>query len=617
MTTDPQALHAVLENDVLADVEQPGQYVGGEINSVRKDPAQVEVSLGLCFPDVYSIGMSHLGTQILYSVVNSLDWAAAERAYAPWPDMQARMRELGIPLFTLETYRPISQLDAVGFSLQSEVLYTNVLAMLELAGIPLDRRARGEGVPLVIAGGPGALAPEPMSDFIDLFFVGDGEQTIVQFLELLRAMKGARAKREEIILEAARSIPGIYAPALYEASYGEGGLLEAVRARRADLPERVRAACVEDLDTAPFPEAPIVPFVEIVHDRIGLEIMRGCTHGCRFCQAGMTGRPVRHRSPQRLYELACAAYASTGHNEIALLSLSSSDYPHLPELLERLRGRFDPLGVSISLPSLRVSERIKALVAPLSSVRKAGLTLAPEAATERLRAVINKQVSSEELLAGARAAAREGWRHIKLYFMVGLPTETQEDVRSIPELCDQILGSAGRGKSALRLNVTISPFVPRPHTPFQWEACAGLEELEEKFAIVRAGSRSRRVQYKFHDPRRSLVEAVLARGDRRLGRVVRRVYERGGQFDAWDEHFRFDLWADALGECGVRLDRKDANSPYRERSPEQAMPWDHIDCGVTKDFLLAERERAFRGETTPDCRTGECSRCGACRNTGP
>jgi len=608
--TDPRQIHAILDRHVLADVEKPGQYVGGEVNSVRKDPGSVEVSIALCFPDLYTVGMAHLGYQILYSIINGLDWAAAERAYAPWPDMQREMRSRGIPLYALESFRPVRQFDAVGFTLQSEMLFTNILMMLELAGVPVESAERTEGDPIVIAGGPGAAAPEPLADFIDLFFIGDGESSVVQFAELLRELKAGGVPREEMILEAARRIPCVYAPALYRVEWGEGGRLGGIRPAREGLPERVRAACVGELDEAPFPDAPFVPFVEAVHERVTLEIMRGCTRGCRFCQAGMLGRPTRHRSPQRLFDLACASYDNTGYDEIALASLSSSDYPHLQELLDKLSEHFNPLRVGISLPSLRVSDQLSSLVGSLSSVRKSGLTLAPEAATERLRAVINKGVSDRELLEAAEAAVGAGWRLMKLYFMVGLPTETREDVLGIVELCEAVLRQA-RG-SALRLNVTVSPFVPKPHTPFQWEPAAAIESIQAKVSAIRDAARNKRVRYKFHMPERCLVEALLARGDRRLGRVIRTVQQRGGQFDAWDEHFSLDLWMDALRDCGVRLDESDPNSPLRARGADEVLPWDHIDCGVSKEFLLQERERALRGEPTPDCREGPCSGCGAC-----
>ncbi len=628
--TDPQQIHAALERHVLLNVEQPAQYVGGELHSVRKDPAAFEVSMALCFPDLYSVGMSYLGYQILYSILNALDWVAAERAYAPWPDMQREMRRRGIPLWTLESFRPLRQFDVVGFSLQSELLLTNVLMMLDLADLPVESAQRGEGAPIVIAGGPVAAAPEPMADFIDLFFIGDAEETIVRFARLLRELKKGSAPREEMILQAARSIPGVYAPAFYEAEYARDGALKGVHPTRQGLAERIRASRVENLDDAPFPTAPIVPFVETVHDRAAVEITRGCTRGCRFCQAGMIHRPARHRSADNLCELAWAACESTGHNEVALASLSPSDYPHLDHLLERLTAQFDPLHVNISLPSLRVSEQLKLLVGPLSRVRKSGLTTAPEAATERLRTVINKDVTEAELFEGAEAAVRQGWRRLKLYFMIGLPTETQQDVLAIPDLCETLLRNVrgGRG-SALQLNVTISPFVPKPHTPFQWEPAEPLAILRKRMSWIHDASRSRKIRYKFHDPERSLVEAALARGDRRIGRALRTAREQGAQFDAWDEQFRFDLWREALGGCGIVLAGKGApdevgavneapecpNAPFRTRDPDEVLPWDHIDCGVSKEYLLAERKRAFRGEMTPDCREGQCRRCGACRRS--
>jgi radical SAM family uncharacterized protein len=619
--TDPEKIHDLLDRHILANVEEPGQYVDGEVNALRKDPADVDVRVALCFPDRYPLGMSHVGYKILYAILNDLDWAAAERAYAPWPDMQEKMRQYGIPLYTLESYRPARGFDALAFTLQSELLFTNILMMLEMAGVPVEREGRGEEDPIVIAGGPGAGNPEPMADFIDLFFVGDGEETIVRFAELLRRRRQEGLSRRETILEAARSIEGAYAPAFYRPLYGEGGRLRGMERLREDLPERIRAARVHDLDAAPYPTAPVVPGVQAVHEQVTLEIMRGCTRGCRFCHAGMTTRPVRHRSPDTLMRLAKETYSNTGFNEIGLASLSSSDYPHMDELLERLTEHFDPLHVNISLPSLRVSEELKYLVGPLSNVRKSSLTLAPEAATERLRTVINKDITSEELLEGARAAEEAGWKRLKLYFMVGLPTENLQDIAAVGDLCREVLSHSGReGKrSRLKLNVTISPFVPKPHTPFQWEPMLRPAEIQERVDLIRTEGGHRKVRYKFHEPRRSVVEAALARGDRRMGRVIRRVWENGGQFDGWDDWFRYDLWEGALREeVGVEIDdaaaRKDVpNSPFRRRDDEEVLPWDHIDCGVLKEFLHDERERARSGMRTKDCREDKCRRCGARR----
>ncbi len=598
MRTEPERIHELLDTLILTRVSQPGQYTGGEPGSVRKDPDSVEVSLALCFPDAYTVGMSNLGYQILYSIVNSMPWAAAERAYAPSADMQEQMKEHGIPLFTVEGFRPVSDFDLAGFTLQSELLYSNILLMLDLAGIPLRRSERGGAEPLVIAGGPGAMAPEPLAEFIDLFFVGDAEESLPEFLGLYRRLKARHAEREEVLREAAAEVRGVYAPGLYRPRYGVGGALETLEPLVEEAPMPVRARRVKDLDSAPFPTAPVVPLVETAHERINLEIMRGCGRGCRFCHAGMTNRPGRLRSPDTLVAQAIECYKNTGYDEIALSSLSSSDYPHMPELLERLTRHFTPLGVSISLPSLRVSDRIEQLVGPLNAVRKSGLTLAPEAATQRLRDLIRKDITDDDLYSGTAAAARAGWKLIKLYFMVGLPGEQQEDIDAIGDLCNGIIAAAGSGGGGkpLSLNVTISPFVPKPHTPLQWQPMEALESLLGKWERIRL-SGGKRLRYKWHDPRQSVVEAALARGDRRMGDVLLDAYVAGAQFDAWNDRFRFDIWkavleshglpVDAGGECGH------PNSPFRARGLNEHLPWDHIDCGVGKDFLCGEREKAL------------------------
>lgn len=615
--TDPDEIHRLLDRDILPNVETPARYVGGEKNAVRKDPADVEVSFAFLFPDLYEVGMSHVGYQILYSIINRLEWAAAERAYAVWPDMQERMRAHGIPLYALESFRPVREFDVVGFSLQYELLYTNVLAMLDLAGVPLRSAQRGPDDPIVIAGGPGAAVPEPMADFIDLFFVGDGEEVIVEFAELMREAKAAGKSRSDMILEAARRVGSLYAPAYYNVQYGPDGTTESIRPTEAGLPERIRAAKLARLEGADFPTHPIVPFVETVHDRITLEIMRGCTRGCRFCQAGMLRRPLRPRSIGELVELARKAYASTGHNEISLASLSPSDYPGLPELLERMNEFAEPLHINISLPSLRADDQLRLLPAALSGVRKSGLTVAPEVASDRLRRVINKDVTDEKLMEGVRAAFREGWRRIKLYFMVGLPTETPDDVAAIVELCEQVSRARREVAPSTRrglgnVNVTIAPFVPRPHTPFQWEPMVPLEAIRAARDLIRKKARLKSVRFKFHDPEGSLLEAALARGDRRLGSVIERAWQAGGQFDAWTEHFSFERWQRAFEQEGLTMDFY----ATRPRPAEEVLPWDHIDFGLRKEFLLEERARAFREEMTPDCQAVGCLHCGACGLTG-
>jgi radical SAM family uncharacterized protein len=598
--------------------------VGGETNIRRKDWQSAEVSVALCFPDIYSIGMSHLGYQILYPLLNDMKGVIAERAYAPWPDMQSMMREHNIPLYTLESFHRVRDFDIVGFTLQSELLYTNILMMLDMADIPVEASDRTTEDPLIIAGGPGATNPEPLSRFVDLFFIGDAEETLPAFINLFNETKKAGiVTRKDLLLKAASRIEGLYAPALYEAKYDSNGFFNKIVPLSKKLPSKIKAARISSLENAPFPTAPIVPLVETIHDRITLEIMRGCTRGCRFCHAGMTNRPTRWRTPETLCRLATDSYWNTGHEEISLASLSSSDYPRLDTLLDRLTSEFDDLDVSISLPSLRVSDQIKNLVGPMSSVRKSGLTLAPEAGSERLRDVINKNISHQELLEGTKAASEAGWQLVKLYFMIGLPTETLEDIEGIKRLCSEILSnstSAGSNPS-LKLNVTISPFVPKPHTPFQWEPAASLHDIKQKIEHIRRNDLPRKVRFKFHNAERSLIEAVLARGDRRLGETIRKVWEKGGQFDAWDEHFNFQLWQEVLKEDGIDLESSEPcaspNSPYRRRLADEPLPWDHIDCNVQKGFLLREKEKAFRGEKTPDCRTAECSQCGACENEGP
>ena len=606
---DPQKIHDLLDRYILTRVRTPGQYVGGERNSVRKDPDEVDVSFALLFPDLYTVGTSHTGYQILYAILNDLPWAAAERAYTPWPDMQEQMQEYGIPLYALESFRPVREFDVIGFTLQYEMLYTNVLAMLDLAGIPLESADRTEQDPLVIAGGPGAAVPEPMADFIDLFFVGEGEDVVVQFARLLRRLKSDGASRDERILEAARQIPSVYAPKFYEPSYNDDGTLQSLEPTRDDVPRRVQAARLDELDGAVFPRKPIVPLVETVHERVSVEIMRGCTRGCRFCQAGMMDRPVRCRSQEDIESIADKAWRNTGYDRISLASLSSSDYPGIAELAGRCSSVFEPRNVDISLPSLRVSDQIGSLSEELKTVRKSGLTVAPEAATKRLRNIINKDVTDEDLFNGVRKAYERGWRLVKLYFMIGLPTETDEDVAAIVDLCEDV--SALRkdvARSNGKVNVSVAPFVPKAHTPFQWEPMAPLDVIKKREKLLIRKVNNRKVWFKQHTPERSYVEALLARGDRRLGRVIKKARELGQQFDAWGEHFCFDTWMQAMDETGLDPEFY----VTRERNEDEVLPWDHIDTGVTKEFLLRERRRAFEGRMTPDCRRDRCHACGAC-----
>ena len=598
-------------DDILPAVQMPGQYVGAEWNMVRKDPAKVALRFCFAFPDTYAIGMSHSGLHILYGILNQRDDVYVERAFAPWTDMEERLRAERIPLCSLETFTPLREFDAIGFSLQYEMGFTNVLDMLELGGVPLLASDRGPEDPLIVAGGPCAFNPEPLADFIDLFVIGDGEDRINDLADACIELKrSGPVSRIEAICALVNSVPNVYAPALYQVEWLPDGRLKSI-APRSDqdmaVPGQVEPAVVEDLDRAYVPDRPIVPFVEVVHDRISIEIMRGCTRGCRFCHAGMTRRPVRCRSVENVVSLAEKQYASTGHSEIALTSLSSSDHPRLRQLVTQLAARFNNRKVSLSLPSLRVDDQLRELPHLIGQVRKPTLTLAPEAATDRLRNVINKDITEEDLYRGAEAAFRMGWRHIKLYFMVGLPTETDDDVIAIAEIAERVSQLRRRaGKARARVNLSIAPFVPKPHTPFQWEPMASTQRIEEIRSLLRRSIRSRSVVLKFHRPQRSFLEGVFARGDRKLGRLLLEAHRLGCRFDAWDETFHISRWTEAFSRTGISAERY-ANRP---RTRDEVLPWSCVSAGVSEEFLWRERERAMRGELTSDCRGDRCHTCG-------
>ncbi len=594
---------------VLLQVQKPARYTGGELNSVVKDPAGVRIRFAFSFPDLYEVGMSHLGMKILYGLFNEQEDVWCERVFAPDTDMEALMRERGIPLFGLESREPIREFDFVGFTLQYELSYTGVLNMLDLAGIPLHAAERGDDCPLVVGGGPCVCNPEPLADFFDLFTLGEGEEVNLELFDLYRRHKQKGFRRAEFLRQAAR-IEGVYVPSLYEVSYREDGTVASVTARNG-APQRVRKRILVDMDAAYYPEKVVVPFIDIVHDRAMSEIFRGCIRGCRFCQAGFIYRPVREKSVDTIDRQSRALCESTGYEEFSLSSLSTSDYTGLSELLPRLLDWAEPEHTNISLPSLRVDGFSEELAARLNVLRRSGLTFAPEAGTQRLRDAINKNLSEEEILDTARKAFAGGWTTVKLYFMMGLPTETLEDVAGIAALGQKIVDcyyanpNKPKGKS-VTVSISVSCFVPKPFTPFQWEPQDTAEQLKEKQAHLRASLTTRKISLSWHDADVSFLEGVLARGDRRLGPVIEGAWRRGCKLDSWSQYFSLAAWMEALEEAGL----DPAFYANRRRSFEEVFPWDHLDYGVTKGFLMRENEKAYQSRTTPHCRQ-QCSGCGA------
>jgi radical SAM family uncharacterized protein len=587
---------------LLPHVQKPGRYTGGELNQVVKDWNCIQTKVALVFPDLYDLGMSNLGLAILYDLINQRSDALAERAYAPWIDMETAMREAGLPLYSLETKHPLADFDIIGFSLPYETLYTNTLNLLDLAGIPVFAAQRGAEHPLVIAGGHATFNPEPMHAFIDAFVIGEGEEVIQEIIDAHQAWKRSGAPRHELLLSLAR-IWGVYVPALYEAHYHADGTFSHIEklAEEAPLPVIKRIAPRLPPPTTRF----IVPYIDTVHNRVPIEIMRGCTRGCRFCQAGMITRPVRERPVEEIVEAIEKALAYTGFEEVGLLSLSSSDYTHIVELVNSVAERFAGRHLSISLPSLRIESFSVDLMDALKDSRRSGFTLAPEAATERMREIINKPVSTQQLLETARAIYSRGWSNLKLYFMIGHPSETIADVQAISDLCKAVLAE-GRKVIGKRAQVTagVSTFVPKPHTPFQWVPCDTTEQIQAKQELLKRTLRGAGLKLNWNPPEDTMLEAWLSRGDRRMAEIVYQAWKRGARFDAWKEHFRYDLWLEAFAACGL----DPAFYTHRERPIDESFPWEHISDTVRKKFLTEDYLWSLQGRTRVDCR----ERCFAC-----
>ena len=593
---------------ILSRVEKPARYTGGEYNAVVKDRKKVDTRVALCFPDTYEIGMSNLGVRILYGLMNELPGVWCERVFAPWGDMEAEMRREGLPLYGLESGDPVSDFDILGFSLGYGMAYSNVLNLLDLAGLPLRSTDRDESHPLVIAGGTCAYNPEPLAPFIDLFSLGEGEEVTVELIQLCRRARREGWPRRDLLLAAA-GIPGLYVPSLYEVTYHPDGTVAAVTPEPG-APELVTKRIVQDFDKSYFPVKTIVPSTEIVHDRVMLEVFRGCIRGCRFCQAGYAYRPVRSRDPRRLVEQGIAACKNSGYQEITLSSLSTSDYRPLEALCDGLLDWCEPNKVSLSLPSLRADNFSMGLMQRLQHVRKSGLTFAPEAGTQRLRDAINKNVTEEDLMTSCRTAFLGGWNAVKLYFMLGLPTETDEDVLGIANLARKVLQlwreTAPDKRRGCRITVSTACFVPKPHTAFQWEPQVTREEYLRRVKLLRENLREKSISYHWHDPDTSFLEAVFARGDRRLAGVLEAAWREGAKFDAWSEYFDLERWLRAFESCGL----DPAFYANRARSREEVLPWIRVSTGVRTDFLWRERELAYTAVITPDCRK-QCTGCGA------
>ena len=609
-----------LSDEILMKIDKPARYIGNELNSIKKDKEKVAIRFAMCFPDVYEIGMSHLGVQILYDMFNKMEDVWCERVYSPWPDLHKIMKEEHIPLFGLESQEPIKNLDFIGFTLNYEMCYTNVLQILDLGQIPLLAKDRTEDDPLVIGGGCCTYNPEPMADFFDLFYMGEGEISFYELFDLYKKMRAEGKTRHEFLHEASK-VPGIYVPSLYEVTYKEDGTIASFEPIYEDVPKTIQKQIVLNMTEAVYPEKPVVPFIKATQDRVVLEIQRGCIRGCRFCQAGMVYRPVREKNVEHLKDLAYKMLKSTGHEEISLSSLSSSDYSELEELVNFLIDEFKGKGVNISLPSLRIDAFSLDVMSKVQDIKKSSLTFAPEAGSQRLRDVINKGLTEEVILNGSRLAFEGGWNKVKLYFMLGLPTETEEDMKAIPQLANEIAAlyydTVPKEKRNGKCQITISTsfFVPKPFTPFQWARMYTPGDYLARARVVNEGVHAqlnhKSIKYNWHEADVTVLEGILARGDRKIGQALLKVYEKGGIFDAWSEYFDYQRWGDAFEECGIDTDFY----TMRERDLDEIFPWDFIDTGVSKEFLKREWKNAHDEKVTPNCRM-KCSGCGAMKFGG-